>query len=119
MHAALLSFVLDSTLQPRRRQVVLAGMVASGSSDSNSSKTGADSATGFAATAGAGLGRRGVGTGVAVGCAVGVAFASGVASSAGGAGESSIVECLPVVHGGIDMNSSNVRTRGLQHFQPG
>ena len=31
---------------------------------------------------------------------------------------SSTVECLPVVHGGIDRNSSNVKTRGLQHFQP-
>jgi hypothetical protein len=35
-----------------------------------------------------------------------------------GAGVSSTVECLPVVHGGIERNSSNVRTRGLQHFQP-
>ncbi len=34
------------------------------------------------------------------------------------AGGRSVVECLPVVHGGIDRNSSNVRTRGLQHFQP-
>lgn len=31
---------------------------------------------------------------------------------------SSIVECLPLVQGGIVRNSSNVRTRGLQHFQP-
>lgn len=36
----------------------------------------------------------------------------------GGGGVSSIVECLPVVQGGIDRNSSKVRTRGLQHFQP-
>lgn len=36
-----------------------------------------------------------------------------------GAGVSSTVECLPVVHGGISRNSSNVKTRGLQHFQPG
>jgi hypothetical protein len=28
------------------------------------------------------------------------------------------VECLPVVQGGIARNSSKVRTRGLQHFQP-
>ena len=41
----------------------------------------------------------------------GVGFGSGV-------GVSSTVECLPVVHGGISRNSSNVRTRGLQHFQP-
>lgn len=33
-----------------------------------------------------------------------------------GAGVSSIVECLPVVHGVIVKNSSNVRTRGLQHL---
>jgi hypothetical protein len=31
---------------------------------------------------------------------------------------SSTVECLPVVHGGMVKNSSNVRTRVLQHFQP-
>lgn len=33
-------------------------------------------------------------------------------------GVSSIVECIPVVHGGMAKNSSNVRTRGLQHFHP-
>jgi len=31
----------------------------------------------------------------------------------------SVVEWTPVVQGGMDMNSSKVRTRGLQHFQPG
>jgi hypothetical protein len=31
---------------------------------------------------------------------------------------SSTVECLPVVHGGMLRNSSKVKTRGLQHFQP-
>jgi hypothetical protein len=36
-----------------------------------------------------------------------------------GAGVSSTVECLPVVHGGMARNSSKVKTRGLQHFQPG
>ena len=35
-----------------------------------------------------------------------------------GAGVSSTVECLPVVHGGMARNSSKVKTRGLQHFQP-
>ena len=35
-----------------------------------------------------------------------------------GAGVSSVVECLPVVQGGIVRNSSKVRTRVLQHFQP-
>jgi len=34
------------------------------------------------------------------------------------AGGRSVVECLPVVQGGMDRNSSKVRTRGLQHFQP-
>lgn len=33
-------------------------------------------------------------------------------------GGMSVVECLPVVQGGIVMNSSKVRTRGLQHFHP-
>jgi hypothetical protein len=33
-------------------------------------------------------------------------------------GGTSVVECLPVVHGGMARNSSKVRTRGLQHFQP-
>lgn len=28
------------------------------------------------------------------------------------------MECTPVVQGGIERNSSKVRTRGLQHFQP-
>lgn len=41
-----------------------------------------------------------------------------VAVEGSGAGVSSTVECLPVVHGGISRNSSKVRTRGLQHFQP-
>ena len=36
-----------------------------------------------------------------------------------GAGVSSTSECLPVVQGSMARNSSNVRTRGLQHFQPG
>lgn len=35
-----------------------------------------------------------------------------------GFGVSSIVECLPVVHGGISRNSSKVKTRGLQQSQP-
>lgn len=30
----------------------------------------------------------------------------------------SVVLCLPVVQGGIVRNSSNVSTRGLQHFHP-
>ncbi len=35
-----------------------------------------------------------------------------------GFGVSSTVECLPIVHGGISRNSSKVKKRGLQHFQP-
>ena len=34
------------------------------------------------------------------------------------AGLSSTVECIPVVHGGMERNSSKVRTRALQHFHP-
>lgn len=34
-------------------------------------------------------------------------------------GGRSVVLCLPCVHGSISRNSSKVRTRGLQHFQPG
>lgn len=30
----------------------------------------------------------------------------------------SVVECFPVVHGGMERNSSKVRTRGLQQLQP-
>ena len=35
-----------------------------------------------------------------------------------GLGTSSTMECFPVVQGGIERNSSNVKNRGLQHFQP-
>lgn len=33
-------------------------------------------------------------------------------------GGKSVVLCLPVVQGSMVRNSSKVRTRGLQHFQP-
>lgn len=36
-----------------------------------------------------------------------------------GGGVSSTVLCFPVVHGGMERNSSKVRTLGLQHRQPG
>jgi hypothetical protein len=36
----------------------------------------------------------------------------------GAAGVSTTVACWPVAQGGIERNSSNVRTRVLQHFQP-
>jgi hypothetical protein len=62
--------------------------------------------------------------GTATGCAIsasGGAKDERIGASAGfgaGAGGSSTVLCLPVVQGGIERNSSKVRTRGLQHFQP-
>lgn len=58
-----------------------------------------------------GAGAVGLETGVAASDEVSADFFSRV-------GGVSVVECLPVVHGGIARNSSNVRTRGLQHFQP-
>ena len=47
----------------------------------------------------------------------------GTCETSDGGGEASwglslTVVCLPVVHGGIERNSSNVRHRGLQQFQP-
>ena len=47
-----------------------------------------------------------------------VGMSVGGAAFLGGAGVSSMVECLPVVQGGISRNSSKVRTRGLQHIHP-
>lgn len=77
----------------------------------------------------------GGGGGVAVACGadIGAREASGVASDdleiAMAASELSVcffsivggisvVECLPMVQGGIARNSSKVKTRGLQHFHP-
>ena len=54
---------------------------------------------------------------VDIGFVVGV-YVSESCGLGGGTGVSSTVECLPVVQGGISRNSSKVRTRGLQHFQP-
>lgn len=52
-------------------------------------------------------------------CSAGVGGAmTSSALEGSGAGVSSTVECLPVVHGGMARNSSKVKTRGLQHFQP-
>ena len=56
---------------------------------------------------------------VAIGLGAGGSFSFTSGEVAGsGFGASSVVECLPVVHGGIARNSSKVKTRGLQHFQP-
>lgn len=48
----------------------------------------------------------------------GVAASEGSTAFFSRVGGMSVVECLPVVHGGMFMNSSKVRKRGLQHFQP-
>ena len=56
-----------------------------------------------------------------MGFVIGTGFggeACSASSCAGGAGVSSIVECLPVVQGGMARNSSKVSTRGLQQCQP-
>lgn len=53
---------------------------------------------------------------VAIGSGAGTALCDSPAGS--GFGVSSTEECLPYVQGGIERNSSKVRTRGLQHFQP-
>lgn len=44
---------------------------------------------------------------------------SGAAGLGSGTGVSSMSVWVPVVQGGMERNSSKVRTRGLQHFQPG
>jgi hypothetical protein len=100
------------TPQPFRRHVAFSGITASGSSESGSSTTG---------FAGVLVGRSGsfVSTGSGAGAvSVGGAAGSSVAFTGSAAGVSSTVECLPVVQGGMARNSSKVRTRGLQHFQP-
>lgn len=59
-----------------------------------------------------------------VGVGVGAAFlicassSSSVCAGSRTVGVSSTVECVPVVQGGMFMNSSKVSTRGLQHFHP-
>lgn len=99
-----------------RLQVVLGGTGESGSSLSSSGGTGVD-----------GLGGAGIGAAAAAATAsetlsetwIGLSFGpSSTGGGLAGAGVSSTVECLPVVHGGMARNSSNVRTRGLQQFHP-
>lgn len=51
-------------------------------------------------------------------CSAGVGGAMTSSALGLGTGVSSTVECFPVVHGGMARNSSKVKTRGLQHFQP-
>ena len=86
-----------------------------GSSLSESGETGGGVGTGWGAEMGA---RDEVLAGSGVGAAESVAAEPGSGWDFSRAGGRSVVECLPVVQGGIERNSSKVRTRGLQHFQP-
>lgn len=104
------------SLQPLRRHVAFGGIESEGSSESGSGVV-------AAAAFGIGVGRAALAAemGVVTGAAFSLTrFANAALSISLGSsfGVSSTVECLPVVHGGMFKNSSNVRTRGLQHFQP-
>ena len=103
---------------PRLLHEALAGTATPSSSSSDSG--GAGEGAGRAVAVGF-VGRRGTGAGRAserdpndTGVLDGMSGATWGAST----GVSSISVCVPVVQGGIARNSSNVRTRGLQHFQP-
>ena len=112
---------VETALQPRRLHVAFEGVGKEGSSDSDSGGGG-----GMPATAGCGAwATRGPDAGVGVPCMTEIDFCGGSLCSdvfgdlaSSGSGVAFTVECLPVVHGGILRNSSNVNTRGLQHFQP-
>lgn len=86
-----------------------------------------DSSGGLGEAAGLGVadcevGRRGTGAGrdsSKLPSETGVSEGTSGAFTGSGAGVSSMSECVPVVQGGMARNSSKVRTRGLQHFQPG
>ena len=100
----------DRAPQPRRLQVVDGGMVILSSSESGSGSG-----------AGAGpveVGRCGFGWGAG---REAMGWGGGAEASVGGSGTgvSSMAEWTPVVQGGMARNSSKVRVRGLQHFQPG
>lgn len=95
--------------------MAFAGIEIEGSSESGSG-AGADAVLGVGRAAAA----EDIGI-VALGASFSVTrFANAALSISLGAsfGVSSTVECLPVVQGGMVRNSSKVRTRGLQHFQP-
>lgn len=108
----------DVASQPRLRQVTLGGIGFDGSSSLSEGTGVEEDGEGSRATRGANVvwikseafGAFAMGAG---GGGPSVAF--GLVSVKGG---SMTVVCLPVVHVGIVKNSSNVRTRGLQHFQP-
>lgn len=109
-------------LQALRLQVAPSGIGRLGSS-SSSSAGGAGERVGVGAAC---VGRReaggvwsesptveawaGVGSGASAWAADGLGSSAGVSSTS---------EWVPVVQGGMARNSSKVRTRGLQHFQPG
>ena len=101
--------------QPRRRQIVFGGTGIEGSSESDSAGT-EDWVAG-------GTGWEGRDAGKFKMLPLGeMDFAGGgmISDGEGGSGlvTSSTMECFPVVQGGIERNSSNVKNRGLQHFQP-
>lgn len=105
-------------LQPRRRHIVFGGTGIEGSSESDSGSAG-DEAGGGAGWDARIAGKLWTVPLVATGFGGG-GTSSGTSDSGGGSplGVSSTVEWVPVVHGGIERNSSNVKNRGLQHFQP-
>jgi hypothetical protein len=105
-------------LQPRRRQGLSGGISRAGSSTSDSPGVGVEDWEGYC-RGGWKMGLRG-GGGVAVTVmplGPGPEFWPSDALEAA-TGVSSTVEWVPVVQGGMERNSSNVRTRGLQQFQP-
>ena len=105
----------DLTPQPRRRQIVSGGIGRAGSSESDSGSGGVGDGADCGVDWGARIGKDALSdTSIGLGGGINVSSVVGF----GGAGVSSTVECLPVVHGGMDKNSSKVRTRGLQQFQP-
>ena len=85
------------------------GTTIAGSSDSDSGGAG-DGAAGGALTAAGAAGKVWGISLVAMGLGAGGMSSGGLEGGEGsGAGVSSTVECLPVVHGGIERNSSKVR----------
>jgi hypothetical protein len=111
-------------LQRLRLHVAPCGIEADGSSDSESGGGAGDRVGVGAATGTRGLEGSSVESAPFVDTEIGFGGAGAGrlsfegADCGAGAGVSSTVECLPVVQGGISRNSSKVRTRGLQHFQP-
>lgn len=86
-------------------------MLGSSSSDSGGG--------GVALVCGAATGAREAGGGESVELETCVAAEEGSTTFFSWVGGRSVRECLPVVQGGMERNSSKVKTRGLQHFQPG